>query len=91
MSDDFGKLLDRTWAHKRVLSAQITTPEIDALYERCKQAGALGGKLLGAGGGGFLLLYVPHSKQTALTEQFSDDRFVPVRFDCSGSKLIYEE
>jgi D-glycero-alpha-D-manno-heptose-7-phosphate kinase len=57
--DDFGALLDDGWNYKKQLSNKISNPEIDEMYERAKNAGALGGKILGAGGGGYMLLYVP--------------------------------
>jgi D-glycero-alpha-D-manno-heptose-7-phosphate kinase len=56
--EEFGKLLDESWKYKRSLSDQVSTPEIDQIYEQAKSAGAIGGKILGAGGGGFMLLFV---------------------------------
>ncbi|MEM1183281.1 MAG: GHMP kinase, partial [Acidobacteriota bacterium] len=64
--EPFGEMLDQAWAAKRRLAPGVSTPEIDALYGACRNAGALGGKLLGAGGGGFLLLFVPPERQDAV-------------------------
>ena len=66
--DDFGRLLDYTWQLKRGISSGISSDSIDDQYNRAMKAGALGGKLLGAGGGGFLLFYVPKEKQDAVRE-----------------------
>ncbi len=88
--DDFGRLLDHTWQLKRTLSNRITNNEIDEMYEKAMKNGALGGKLLGAGGGGFMLLYVPKDRQTQIKEAFKEQRFVPFAFDDTGTKIIYE-
>ncbi|MBQ7595030.1 MAG: kinase [Clostridia bacterium] len=85
----FGELLNDTWQLKRTLSGQITNDEIDRLYKEALECGALGGKLLGAGGGGFLLLYVPKEKQGALRERFSNYEIMPVQFSDSGSDVFY--
>jgi D-glycero-alpha-D-manno-heptose-7-phosphate kinase len=84
----FGELLDRNWGYKRSLSNRITTPEIDNIYEKAKKAGAIGGKLLGAGGGGFMLLFVPPEKQANVREIINDLIFVPFEFDDSGSRIM---
>lgn len=89
--DDFGRLLDHTWQLKRTLSDCITNSEIDAIYQKAKQNGALGGKLLGAGGGGFMLLYAPPENQEQLHSCFSDLKFVPFSFEQSGTGIIYED
>jgi len=86
--DAFGELLDRNWGYKRSLSNRITTPEIDNIYEKAKKAGAIGGKLLGAGGGGFMLLFVPPEKQANVREIINDLIFVPFEFDDSGSRIM---
>lgn len=86
--DAFGELLDRTWGYKRSLSNRITTPEIDNIYEKAKKAGAIGGKLLGAGGGGFMLLFVPPEKQANVRAIINDLIFVPFEFDDSGSRIM---
>ncbi len=87
--DDFGRLLDRTWRLKRVSGSAVTTDSIDSLYEKGLAAGALGGKLLGAGGGGFLLFYVPLEKQAAVRETMGDLLYVPVEFENEGTRVIY--
>lgn len=88
--DDFGRLLDHTWQLKRTLSDRITNNEIDIMYKKAMDNGALGGKLLGAGGGGFMLLYVPTEKQENIKNSFKNQRFVPFSFEDSGTRVIYE-
>ena len=88
--DSFGRLLNDTWQLKRTLSGQITTQSIDALYSLALENGALGGKLLGAGGGGFLLLYVPKEKQPEFIKNFSGYEIMPVRFSDKGSEIFYK-
>ena len=85
---EFGTLLDQSWQLKRQLSHKVSNPMIDGLYQSAKQAGALGGKLLGAGGGGFLLLFVRPEVQQRVREALSQLIHVPVRFDSSGSKIV---
>ncbi|MEE0980286.1 MAG: kinase, partial [Acutalibacteraceae bacterium] len=87
--DDFGRLLDYTWKLKRTLSDRISTNEIDELYESAKKAGALGGKILGAGSGGFMLLYVPEEKRENVKKIFEPSRIIPFEFEDEGTKLIY--
>jgi len=87
--DDFGYLLHETWTLKRGISAGISTDGIDTLYEKARKAGALGGKLLGAGGGGFLLFYVQKDKQDAVRNALSDLLYVPFKFEVGGSRVIY--
>lgn len=87
--DDFGTLLDRTWRLKRQTGGAITTDSIDALYERGIGAGALGGKLLGAGGGGFLVFYVREEKQDAVREAMKDLLYVPFHFEDGGTRVIH--
>ena len=87
--DDFGRLLDLTWRLKRQTGGAITTNSIDALYEKGIAAGALGGKLLGAGGGGFLLFYVQPEKREALMKAMSDLLYVPFRFEDGGTRVIH--
>ena len=87
--DEFGRLLDVTWRLKRQTGSTISTDSIDALYEKGIQAGALGGKLLGAGGGGFLLFYVQPEKQEAVREALSNLMEVPFKFERSGTRVIY--
>ena len=87
--DEFGRLLDHTWRLKRQTGSQISTDCIDMLYEKGLKAGALGGKLLGAGGGGFLLFYVRPEHQAAVREVMKDLLYVPFLFEDSGSKVLY--
>lgn len=89
--DEFGKLLDYTWQLKRGISSGISTDSIDLQYEAAKKAGALGGKLLGAGGGGFLLFYVPLEKQQAVRESLKGQMYVPFQFENTGTKIIHYE
>lgn len=87
--DDFGRLLDKTWRLKRQTGAAVSTDSIDGLYEKGIQAGALGGKLLGAGGGGFLVFYVQPEKQKAVMEEMSDLLYIPFRFEEGGTRVIH--
>ncbi len=87
--DDFGRLLDKTWRLKRQTGAAVSTDNIDDLYEKGIQAGALGGKLLGAGGGGFLVFYVQPEKQKAVMEAMSDLLYIPFRFEDGGTRVIH--
>ena len=87
--DEFGKLLDYTWKLKRGISSGISTGSIDEQYDKAMKAGALGGKLLGAGGGGFLLFYVPTEKQDAVRKALEGQMYVPFKFENEGTKIIY--
>jgi D-glycero-alpha-D-manno-heptose-7-phosphate kinase len=89
--DDFGHLLDHTWKLKKQTGSAVSTENIDALYDRGIEAGALGGKLLGAGGGGFLVFYVQPEYKAQLTEAMSDLLYIPFRFENSGTRVIYYE
>jgi D-glycero-alpha-D-manno-heptose-7-phosphate kinase len=86
---DFGKLLHDQWMLKREMSSRISTPEIDHIYETGMKAGALGGKLLGAGSGGFMLMFVEPEKQDAVRKALGTLLHVPCRFDTLGSQIIY--
>ena len=86
--DGFGDLLGRAWRFKRQLSDKISSPEIDVLYAAAYAAGALGGKVIGAGGGGFMLFYVPLSRQDAVREALGGLIDIPVRFESSGSQVV---
>jgi len=86
---DFGRLLDKTWRLKRETGGAITTNSIDALYERGIAAGALGGKLLGAGGGGFLLFYVQPEKKESVMDAMKDLMYIPFRFEDGGTRVIH--
>ena len=85
----FGKLLHESWLCKRSLSDKITTALIDDVYARALQAGALGGKILGAGGGGFLLIYAEPDKKPAVREALAGLLEVPFRFETLGSQIIF--
>ena len=85
---EFGQLLHETWMRKRALSAQISTPFIDEIYEAARDAGAIGGKLLGAGGGGFVLLFVEPPNQAAVRERLRHLVYVPIRFETEGSRIV---
>jgi D-glycero-alpha-D-manno-heptose-7-phosphate kinase len=84
----FGKLLHDSWQYKRSLSAKVSTPEIDRIYEAAMSAGAQGGKILGAGGGGFLLLFVAPEQQAQVRERLKHLVHVPFGFENSGSRVI---
>ena len=86
---EFGELLQESWAYKRQLSDAVTTPLIDKAYDDALGAGAIGGKLLGAGGGGFLLLYVEPYNQDAVRQVLRHMPEVPFRFENQGSRLIF--
>lgn len=87
--DDFGLLLDITWRLKKETGGNVSTKGIDELYERGIQAGALGGKLLGAGGGGFLVFYVQPDKKDTVKKAMKDLMDIPFRFENGGSQIIY--
>ena len=87
--DDFGRLLDETWKLKRQTGSKISTGSIDELYARAIKAGALGGKLLGAGGGGFLLFYVQPEKRREVMAAMHDLLYVPFQFENAGTRVIY--
>ena len=89
--DEFGRLLDYTWKLKRGISSGISTGSIDEQYEKAMKAGALGGKLLGAGGGGFLLFYVPQEKQEAVKKALENQMYVPFKFENEGTRIIHFE
>jgi len=88
---DFGRLLHESWQLKRSLTNKITTPEIDEIYETAMKAGAVGGKLLGAGGGGFILLFARSELHAKVKESLPGLLHVPFRFDNSGSQIIFYE
>lgn len=87
--DDFGKLLNENWKLKRSLTSRISTPVIDELYGAALKAGATGGKLLGAGGGGFILFFVRPELQFKVKEALKKLLHVPFRFENLGSQIIY--
>lgn len=87
--DDFGRLLDHTWRLKRQTGASVSTDRIDKAYREGINAGALGGKLLGAGGGGFLLFYVCPEKQETVRQVMSELMYIPFRFEDGGTQVIH--
>jgi len=89
--NDFGRLLHEGWMEKRSLSSQVSNPYVDDIYSNARSAGALGGKLTGAGGGGMLLLYVPLDKQEKIKSRLSKLIHVPIRFHPSGSQIIFQD
>jgi D-glycero-alpha-D-manno-heptose-7-phosphate kinase len=86
---EFGRLLNEAWVAKRSLSPTISNSDVDALYDAARAAGAIGGKLVGAGGGGFFLLFVPPPKQRKVREKLDGLIQVPFKFDYSGSQIIF--
>ena len=86
---EFGKLLHETWLLKRSLTNKISNPGIDTMYEAALNKGAIGGKLLGAGGGGCILFFVPPELQDKVKESLKDLLFVPIEFERNGSQIIY--
>lgn len=87
--DDFGRLLDTTWKLKKSTGSAVSSNSIDELYQRGMKAGALGGKLLGAGGGGFLEFYVQPEKQKAVFEAMHNLMYIPFKFEDSGTQVIH--
>jgi len=87
--DDFGRMLDYTWRLKRSVNSAVTTDWIDRAYEAAIRAGALGGKLLGAGGGGFILLYVPPGNQAQVRGALHGLKEIPFRFEAGGARILY--
>ena len=87
--DDFGKLLDETWKLKRQTGGAVSTDGIDCLYQKGIEAGALGGKLLGAGGGGFLVFYVQPDKREALAKAMGELMNIPFEFENGGTRVIH--
>jgi D-glycero-alpha-D-manno-heptose-7-phosphate kinase len=87
--DTFGLMLHESWSRKRELGVDISNPTVDAVYDAARSQGALGGKLLGAGGSGFMLLYVPLERQASVREGLSRYLHVPFEFENGGSQLIY--
>lgn len=86
--DEFGNLLDQAWQCKRTLSDRVSTPEVDQIYEEAVRAGAIGGKILGAGGGGFMLLFAKPENQARIRERLRGLVHVSFKFDDSGSRVV---
>ncbi|CAA7621743.1 Predicted kinase (fragment) [Candidatus Terasakiella magnetica] len=89
--DDLGRLLHESWMVKRELASSVTTPEVDAIYQAAMEGGALGGKLLGAGGGGFILFYVEPGKQQAVRDKLAGLVEVHFKIDADGSRIVVYE
>lgn len=87
--DDFGRMLDHTWKLKRQIGSAVSTDSIDGLYSKGISAGALGGKLLGAGGGGFLVFYVQPDKQEAVRWAMRELMYIPFEFENGGTRVIH--
>jgi D-glycero-alpha-D-manno-heptose-7-phosphate kinase len=89
--DEFGQLLHESWLVKRTLTQSITNSDLDEIYESGRSAGALGGKLLGAGGGGFMLFFVPPERRQALRMRLKNLLCVPIAFSNRGSHVVVYE
>jgi D-glycero-alpha-D-manno-heptose-7-phosphate kinase len=87
--DIIGMLLHESWELKKQLASRVSNSTIDAIYEAALKAGAIGGKITGAGGGGFLLLYCPYEKREAVRDALSDLQEVPFNLEPDGSKVIF--
>ena len=87
--DDFGRMLDHTWKLKRQTGSAVSTNSIDELYDKGMAAGALGGKLLGAGGGGFLVFYVQPEYQDSVRLAMRDLLHIPFEFEDGGTRVIH--
>lgn len=87
--NDFGRMLDHTWKLKRGTGSKVSNSSIDTLYQKGIKAGALGGKLLGAGGGGFLLFYAEPDKKQAVIDALDELMHVPFNFENEGTSVVY--
>ena len=88
---EFGRLMRQAWTLKRSLSDRVTNPTVDHLLDAAISAGAIGGKLLGAGGGGFMLLFVEPAKRTEVSAALGNYLQIPFRFERSGSRIVLFE
>jgi D-glycero-alpha-D-manno-heptose-7-phosphate kinase len=86
---DFGKLLHENWKLKRSLTDRISTPQIDMIYDTARKAGAIGGKLLGAGGGGFMIFFARSEDQPKIMQRMKGLLKVPFQFENAGSEIIF--
>ena len=89
--DSWGNLLNDTWEKKKRFASNVSNYKIDDMYNTAMKAGALGGKILGAGGGGFMLLYTPKENQEAVNEALKDYRRIQFKFESNGSRIIFKE
>lgn len=87
----FGELLHEGWLAKRSLSDKVSSPEIDQIYEAARRAGAIGGKITGAGGGGFLLIFAPPSRRKNIIDALKGTIHIPFKLDSSGTQIIYHD
>jgi D-glycero-alpha-D-manno-heptose-7-phosphate kinase len=87
--DAFGSLLHQSWEMKKKMAGAISNPTINDIYDTARRAGAVGGKITGAGGGGFVLLYVPYEKQTAVRQALPNLQELPFRLESDGTKVIF--
>lgn len=87
--DAFGSLMHQSWELKKKMAGQISNGTINQIYETARRAGAVGGKITGAGGGGFILLYVPYEKQYAVRQALRDLQELPFRLESDGTKVIF--
>ena len=87
--DEFGRMLDHTWKLKRQTGSAVSTSGIDELYTKGIEAGALGGKLLGAGGGGFLVFYVQPEYQDSVHRAMHDLMYIPFKFEDGGTRVVH--
>jgi len=87
--DDFGRILHRGWQCKKKMASKITNEKIDEYYEKALDTGALGGKITGAGGGGFMLLYCPQDKQDKIRDVLKELQELPFSFNRDGSRVIF--
>ena len=85
----FGELLHEAWQAKRSLSSTVSNSHVDEIFDEAISSGAIGGKLTGAGGGGFLLLFVPPHRQKVVREKLNRLIYVPIKFESSGSQIIF--
>jgi len=85
----FGELLHEAWEAKQGLSSKVSNKDVDEIYDQARSAGALGGKITGAGGGGFMLLFVPPSKRESVRQKLNGLIYVPFKFEFSGSQIIF--
>ena len=89
--DAIGPIMHEGWLMKKGLASKISLPEIDEAYEAAMSAGATGGKLLGAGGGGFMLFYCPPAKRPELLRRLSGMRVVQVKLEARGTRVLFQE
>jgi len=89
--NDFGLILDESWQVKRQLSPKITTQPIDDIYNKVKQAGALGFKILGSGGGGCALVLASPDKQEQIKQSIPECEYVPFKFEPEGTKIVFKD